>query len=56
LVKTLEEDIEMNLWEILFYICDYGNTNGTNTLTQQFAITYSAPLTIVVASNEYVTV
>ena len=39
-----------------FVIGDYGNTNVTNTLTQQFAIIYSAPaLSILVSSSGYVT-
>jgi hypothetical protein len=39
-----------------FVIGDYGNTYGTNTLTQQFAIIYSAPaLSILVVSSGYVT-
>ncbi len=38
-----------------FVIGDYGNTNSTNTLTQQLAIIYSALLSILVASSGYVT-
>ena len=38
-----------------FVIGDYGNTNGTNTLTQQFAILYSAPLSLVITASGYVT-
>jgi hypothetical protein len=40
-----------------FFFCigDYGDTNATNTLTQQFAILYSAPLSLVIAANGYVT-
>ena len=40
-----------------FVIGDYGNTNtGSNALTQQFAVIYSAPaLSILVGSNGYVT-
>ena len=39
-----------------FVIGDYGNSNaGPNTLTQQFAILYSAPLSLVIAASGYVT-
>ncbi len=38
-----------------FVIGDYGNTNSTNTLQQQLAILYSAPLSIIVGGNGYVT-
>ena len=38
-----------------FVIGDYGNTNGTNTLTQQLAILYSAPLSLVIGASGYVT-
>jgi hypothetical protein len=39
-----------------FVIGDYGNTNGTNTLTQQLAIIYSAPaLSLLISSSGYVT-
>ncbi len=38
-----------------FVIDDYGNTKGTNTLRQQLAIAYNAPLAIIVARNGYVT-
>jgi hypothetical protein len=40
-----------------FFFCigDYGNTNATNTLTQQFAILYSAPLSLVITATGYVT-
>ena len=38
-----------------FVIGDYGNSNGSNTLTQQFAIAYNAPaLPIIVESGGYV--
>ena len=35
-----------------FFFCigDFGNTNATNTLTQQFAILYSAPLSLVITA------
>ncbi len=34
---------------------DYGSINATNTLTQQIAISYNAPLSIIVAGSGYVT-
>ena len=38
-----------------FVIGDYGNTNGSNTLTQQLAILYSSPsLSIIVEGSGYV--
>ena len=37
-----------------FVIGDYGNTNSSNSLTQQLAIIYNAPLSIIVNSSGYV--
>ena len=38
-----------------FVIGDYGNSNtGTNTLTQQLAISWQVPLSLVIGTNGYV--